>query len=434
MDGSVDREGVDGLALVLAVHGRVRVERHSVGQPDPGQLRGQPVRLCGRRPAGRDGPDRALAGVCGVLLLGLVRGGDCDRCGGDDLPVHVVAAGSGEGSRLLHAGEHLLEGVVAKVRTIFRYVSGKAEVVGPETYRSVRRTVQNVSTAVEDAAKAGSHAAGAAFRAAASAGSRAYHAVTTYAANTVEADVHVVETAYHQVARAATATAEFVRHHEAAIASFAASTAVFVGCEAVTAGIGSVGCGAIAGAVGSAVSYGITAAQSGHFSWSGLGEPVAEGALEGAVGGEAGELLAGLGSGAADAASALADSASDEAVSGASDAAEDAATDAGGEGGDASGGHPSATGDAAGGSSGDGDAGNASNNDTANAGDDGDGPTCGGESFGAGTRVVLASGAMAAISSLTVGDKVLATNTKTGKATPETAPRSWSTTTPTSTT
>jgi hypothetical protein len=39
--------------------------------------------------------------------------------------------------------------------------------------------------------------------------------------------------------------------------------------------------------------------------------------------------------------------------------------------------------------------------------------------FSAGARVVLASGAAVAISSLKVGDKVLATSTKTGKTTPE---------------
>ncbi len=43
------------------------------------------------------------------------------------------------------------------------------------------------------------------------------------------------------------------------------------------------------------------------------------------------------------------------------------------------------------------------------------GPSCGGSSFTAGTRVVLASGVAIPISQLEVGDKVLATSTKTGK-------------------
>ena len=47
-------------------------------------------------------------------------------------------------------------------------------------------------------------------------------------------------------------------------------------------------------------------------------------------------------------------------------------------------------------------------------------PTCGGASFSAGTKVLLASGAAVAISALKVGDKVLAASTKTAKTTPET--------------
>jgi RHS repeat-associated protein len=48
-----------------------------------------------------------------------------------------------------------------------------------------------------------------------------------------------------------------------------------------------------------------------------------------------------------------------------------------------------------------------------------DAATCGGASFTAGTRVLLASGAAIPISQLKPGDKVLATNTKTGKTSAE---------------
>jgi hypothetical protein len=41
--------------------------------------------------------------------------------------------------------------------------------------------------------------------------------------------------------------------------------------------------------------------------------------------------------------------------------------------------------------------------------------TCGGMSFTADTKVLLASGAVSAISALKVGEKVLAANTKSGK-------------------
>ena len=46
----------------------------------------------------------------------------------------------------------------------------------------------------------------------------------------------------------------FVQAHAADIASFAAGAAVFIGCEALTAGVGTIGCAAAAGAVGSLVS------------------------------------------------------------------------------------------------------------------------------------------------------------------------------------
>ncbi len=48
------------------------------------------------------------------------------------------------------------------------------------------------------------------------------------------------------------------------------------------------------------------------------------------------------------------------------------------------------------------------------------GPGCGGSSFTAGTKVLLASGLAIPIDKLKAGDKVLATNTKTGKTQPET--------------
>ena len=97
----------------------------------------------------------------------------------------------------------------------------------------------------------------------------------------------VVKTATHAVAKAASATAAFVKAHAAAIASVVVSTAVFIGCDAalgaVSFGVGAVAgataCGALARAVGNAVSYGITAAQHHDFSWSGLPKSAATGAV-----------------------------------------------------------------------------------------------------------------------------------------------------------
>jgi hypothetical protein len=58
---------------------------------------------------------------------------------------------------------------------------------------------------------------------------------------------------------------------------------VFAGCEAVTAGVGSIGCAALAGAASSMASYAVTAAQTGHFSVGGLLMAGATGALIGAA-------------------------------------------------------------------------------------------------------------------------------------------------------
>ena len=264
----------------------------------------------------------------------------------------------------------------------------------------VRRAVKDLSTAVSDAARWGAHAAAATFRRAVSAGSRAYHAVTTYAVHQYRAVVNTVRTAYHAVARAATATVSYVKHHAATIASIAASTLTFVGCEATlgvaTAGVGTIACGALAGAVGSAVSYGITAAQTGHFSWAGLGVSVLTGALAGAAGAGLGELAGAAGgllaSGTEDAAAAMATTGVDEATTGVADAAGDSA-------GEAAGARATPPGEVAGEPAA------------------GDGPSCtiGGQSFSAGTKVLLANGKTVPISKLKPGQKVLATDTRTGK-------------------
>jgi hypothetical protein len=197
----------------------------------------------------------------------------------------------------------------------------------------------------------------------------------------------------------------FLKHHAAAIASFAVSALVFTGCEGVLAtttfGVGAIAgaaaCGALAGAAGGAVSYAVTAAQTGKFSLGGLGKAVLGGAVAGGVTaglvGGAGAALGGLlRSGAADAAAALSTTAADEAATTTTEAA---ATTA-----DASG--RSAAQDAA----------------ARSAGQDSPrSESCliGGQSFTAATKVRTASGAMVAISTLKVGQQVLATDTKTGK-------------------
>ena len=58
--------------------------------------------------------------------------------------------------------------------------------------------------------------------------------------------------------------------------------------------------------------------------------------------------------------------------------------------------------------------------DLGSTADDADAAACGGESFTAGTKVLLASGVAIPISQINVGDKVLATNVKTGRTSAET--------------
>jgi hypothetical protein len=260
------------------------------------------------------------------------------------------------------------------------------------------RLARDEATAVTDAAEYGIHAAGTMISDAAQAGSRVYHEVTRVAEAIGHEAVHLVKTAYHDAAKAATATVAFVKRHAALIVSLEVGAAVFAGCEAVTLGIGSIGCAALAGAASSMASYAVTAAQTGHFSVGGLLMAGATGALIGAatagllqgVGAIAGGLL---GSGA---------------EAGASTMVQDAASTAAG---DSASSATAAAGDSAAEDTG-------AKSAAEDAGSDVK-PGCG-ESFTASTKVLLASGAAIPISQLQDGEKVLATNVKTGKTQAET--------------
>jgi RHS repeat-associated protein len=115
---------------------------------------------------------------------------------------------------------------------------------------------------------------------------RAVHTVARAAVHVTHRAAHAVTTAYHEVRHVAKAAATFARNHEAAIAGIAAGVAVFAGCEALTAGVVTVGCAAAAGAVGGLVSYGISCGSSaGGCSAAGALVSAGEGALGGALGG-----------------------------------------------------------------------------------------------------------------------------------------------------
>jgi RHS repeat-associated protein len=214
------------------------------------------------------------------------------------------------------------------------------------------------------------------------------HTVTRTAEENFDAAVHMVHTAVHDVAKAASATTNFIKNHAAAIGGVVASIAVFAGCEAaigiITAGAGSVVgeplCGALSGAVGNAVSYGITAAQTGKFSWAALGKTTLTGAI---VGGLTGGIFGGAGGEIGDAATdALADGATNDTATAAADSAATGAAN-----------------DTA-----------AATSDTADTTADDDALSCNANSFTGKTKVLLASGATVAISKVKAGDKVEATD------------------------
>ena len=274
-----------------------------------------------------------------------------------------------------------------------------ADVIRPGMVLALR-VGRDTLNAVQDAAVYGLHAAGTVISYAAQAGSRAYHAVTRAATTVGRAVVHAVKSTWHAVTKAATATVSFVKHHAAVITSIVVGVAVFAGCEAATLGVGTVGCAALAGAAAGMASYAVTAAQAGRFSVTGLLMAGVTGALTGALtagllegaSGLAGGLLS---SGAEDGAASMADGAVAEAA--------DATTES-----------AAGTADATGQSTAD--------DTAARSGDDDQSSSCtvGGQSFTAGTKVLLASGVAVPISQLKAGEKVLATDTKTGKTQAET--------------
>jgi RHS repeat-associated protein len=335
-------------------------------------------------------------------------------------------------SRAYHAtvrtAVHVYHAAVRVVHTAADVIGAAADYTGmalnadlAEARLEIGHIAHDVSTAVADAAAVGGSMVSHTWRAVASATAAGYHAVTRTAEHAYQSAVNVVHTAIHDVARAATATATFIKNHGAAIAGFVVSIAVFAGCDAAlgiaSGGIGAIAgaaaCGELAGAAGNAVSYGITAAQTGKFSWSGLLKTTAQGAVEGALAGGlgagAGELLGGIGSrlladglatdGAGAAIRAAADGATNDATAAAADGTDVAALgEHGGEepGGTAAEETPTLA-----------DQAGTDARQLVQAG-------CG-QSFTAGTKVLLASGAAIPISLLKAGDKVLATNVKTGK-------------------
>jgi hypothetical protein len=266
------------------------------------------------------------------------------------------------------------------------------------------RAVKAVARTATRTFKAAVHVVRTAYHAVASAARKVVRAVAHAVTRTAKAVGHAVTRAAravaHAVVKTAKAAASFVKKHAATIASIAAGVVVFAGCTALTAGAGAIACGALAGVVSSLVTAGAACAdgQKGACSVGSFAKAAVIGGVTGAVGGAFGGGAAGD----------LADSVvGDVAAAGAADAVSGGAAEAAAAGAEDT-------------------AGSVVSQTAENAGErpaasvvrsEGEpaAPSCGGMSFAASTGVLLASGKTEAMSKLTPGQKVLATNTRTGK-------------------
>ncbi|WP_189934545.1 LamG-like jellyroll fold domain-containing protein [Streptomyces aurantiogriseus] len=190
--------------------------------------------------------------------------------------------------KVVHAVKHAAHRVVHHVRDVYHATVRVVRRVYHYTARHVRRAYHRVVHAVHTAYHKVSHAVHRVVHTVKKAAKKVAHAVKKAA----HAVGHAARTAYHATVKAAKATATFVKHHAAAITSFVVSTAVFAGCEALTAGVGSIGCAAAAGAVGSLVEQGFACAENGgdDCSAGAFAGAAVTGAVAGAVGGALGKI------------------------------------------------------------------------------------------------------------------------------------------------
>ncbi|MFF8592679.1 LamG-like jellyroll fold domain-containing protein [Streptomyces sp. NPDC015220] len=190
--------------------------------------------------------------------------------------------------KVVHAVKHVAHKVVHHVRDVYHATVRVVRRVYHYAARHVRRAYHRVVHAVHTAYHKVSHAVHRVVHAVKKAAHKVAHAVKK-AAHAVS---HAARTAYHATVKAAKSAAKYVKHHAAAITSFVVSTAVFAGCEALTAGVGSIGCAAAAGAAGSLVEQGFKCAENGggDCSAGAFAGSAVEGAVAGAVGGALGSL------------------------------------------------------------------------------------------------------------------------------------------------
>ncbi|MFE7752624.1 LamG-like jellyroll fold domain-containing protein [Streptomyces sp. NPDC057428] len=196
--------------------------------------------------------------------------------------------------KVVHAVKHAAHKVVHKVRDVYHATVRVVRRVYHYAVRHVKRAYHRAVHAVKSAYHKAKRTVHRVVKKAKAAAHKVAHTVKKAA----HAVAHATRTAYHATVKAVKTSANFVKHHAAAITSFVVSTAVFAGCEVATGGVGSIGCAAIAGAAGALVEQGFSCAQEGGaacsvgaFAGSAITGAVA-GALGGALGKLGGKLLA----------------------------------------------------------------------------------------------------------------------------------------------
>lgn len=236
-------------------------------------------------------------------MAGTDESGNCSWydaiCGAKKAAHKVKHAVSHVAHKVYHAAKHVARKVVHAVKHAAHKIVHHVRDVYHATVRVVRRVYHYAARHVRRVYHAAVHAVHTAYHKASRVVHRVVHAVkkaahkvASHVKKAAKAVAHVARTAYHATVKAAKATATYVKHHAAAITSFVVSTAVFAGCEAFTAGLGTIGCAAAAGAAGSLVEQGFKCAENGggDCSAGAFGESALEGAVSGAVGGALGSL------------------------------------------------------------------------------------------------------------------------------------------------
>ncbi|MCY0934721.1 LamG-like jellyroll fold domain-containing protein [Streptomyces sp. H34-S4] len=192
-----------------------------------------------------------------------------------------------------HATVATVQKAAVVVKQAARHVKAAVKKTVYRTYRAVRKTVRYVNDSVRKVKRYVKRT----YRAVKKVAHKVVKHVKKQVRKVAKAVKHVAKKVVkaakkvgRAVKKAAKATANFVKQHASTIASVAVGIAVFAGCTAITAGVGAIGCAALAGAVANGVGYMMS---DGPKTLGGFAMAVGVGALTGAIGGAAGGFAAG---------------------------------------------------------------------------------------------------------------------------------------------